>query len=64
MIEVFERMRNEARRSLIVISHQERILSIADEIVVVDDGKIADQGIAPVVLSRMMRDHRNVIVEE
>lgn len=45
LIQVFEKMR-EARRdgSILIISHQERILDIADEIVVIVDGKIKRQG--------------------
>lgn len=45
LIEVFERMRsNSADNSILVISHQERILKIADEIVVIDGGKIKARG--------------------
>ena len=40
LIKVFEKMREEKSRNIIIISHQERILDIADEIVVVKDGKI------------------------
>ncbi|MBP5434105.1 ATP-binding cassette domain-containing protein [Ruminococcus sp.] len=45
LIRIFENMRRDRRgRSIIVISHQERILNIADEIVVIADGKIVKQG--------------------
>ena len=45
LIHVFERMQEKDREgSILVISHQERILSIADEIVVIADGKIREQG--------------------
>lgn len=44
LIQVFERMRRNSDASILVISHQERILNIADEIVVVADGKIAKHG--------------------
>lgn len=45
LIQVFERMREENNLgSILVISHQERILNIADEIVVVSDGNIIKQG--------------------
>ncbi len=40
LIKVFEKMREEKSRSILIISHQERILDIADEIVVVKDGQI------------------------
>ena len=45
LIEVFENMRRTAAGgSIVIISHQERILNIADEIVVVKDGEITGHG--------------------
>ena len=45
LIRIFEKMRSECcGRSIIVISHQERILNIADEIIVIADGRIAKRG--------------------
>ena len=45
LIKVFENMRENNRQgSILVISHQERILNIADEIVVIAEGKIVEQG--------------------
>ena len=44
LIDVFKRMRNNLKGTLIIISHQERILRIADEIVLVADGKVKAKG--------------------
>lgn len=45
LIRIFENMRkSDKKRTIIVISHQERILNIADEIVVIADGKVIKQG--------------------
>lgn len=45
LIQVFEKMREADREgSILIISHQERILNIADEIVVLADGEIVRQG--------------------
>ena len=44
LIRVFEKMRDERKCTLLIISHQERILSIADEIVMIQDGKIGLSG--------------------
>jgi Fe-S cluster assembly ATP-binding protein len=43
LINVFERMRSE-NNTILIISHQERILNIADEIVVLESGKIKSHG--------------------
>ena len=45
LIRVFEHLRERNRGgSIVVISHQERILNIADEIIVLADGRIQRQG--------------------
>lgn len=45
LIRIFEKMRSECKgRSIVVISHQERILNIADEIIVIANGRIAKKG--------------------
>ena len=48
---IFENMRKNIKdSSIIIISHQERILKIADEIVVIANGKIKQQGAGADVL--------------
>lgn len=44
LIDVFEKMHNDKDTSIIIISHQERILNIADEILVLANGEIQAQG--------------------
>lgn len=44
LIRVFEKMRDSTEGSIIIISHQERILNIADNVVVVKAGRIAGTG--------------------
>lgn len=44
LIKVFEELQSARERSLIIISHQERILNIADEIVVIADGAVKAKG--------------------
>ena len=45
LIQVFERMQEKDEKgSIMVISHQERILNIADEIIVLANGRIREQG--------------------
>ncbi|MGI5977792.1 MAG: ABC transporter ATP-binding protein [Candidatus Limivicinus sp.] len=44
LIGVFEQLRRSRRGTLLVISHQERILQIADEIIVIAEGSVKDRG--------------------
>ena len=44
LINVFEKMHNEINGSIVVISHQEKILNIADYIVLIANGKVQAVG--------------------
>ncbi len=44
LIQVFEKMHDKLGGSIMIISHQERILNIADRVVVVVDGRIRTEG--------------------
>lgn len=44
LIRVFEDMRKIVKGTTLIISHQERILNIADEIIVIKDGKVEKTG--------------------
>ncbi len=44
LIKVFENMHEKTQGNILIISHQERILNIADKIVVIAEGKIKTQG--------------------
>ena len=52
LIKVFEEMHSSSTNSLIIISHQERILNIADEIVVLSGGQIAARGKREEIIDR------------
>ncbi len=54
LISVFERMRENTKGSILIISHQERILNIADEIVVIADGQISAQGSKGEILPKLL----------
>lgn len=51
LIRVFEKMYEQTRGSILIISHQERILNIADTIVLLKDGRLAECGPREEVLS-------------
>ena len=44
LISVFGSMRDKIKGTILIISHQERILNIADEIILIADGKITKTG--------------------
>ena len=44
LIRVFEKMHAETKGTILIISHQERILNIADQIVLLSDGRIEKVG--------------------
>ncbi len=55
LIKVFEEMHASSDNSLIIISHQERILNIADEIVVLADGSIKARGRKDEILPELLK---------
>ena len=56
LIRVFEKMYEQTRGSILIISHQERILNIADTIVLLKDGRLAECGPREEVLHRLLRN--------
>lgn len=54
LIKVFEHMREKTHGSILIISHQERILDIADEIVLLSDGKVEKHGTKEEILPMLM----------
>ena len=44
LIQVFQKMRDEIHGTIVIISHQERILNIADEIIVLANGTVTRTG--------------------
>ena len=54
LIQVFEHLHEKINGSILIISHQERILEIADEIIVLADGKVVRQGPRDEILSGLV----------
>jgi len=55
LIRIFENMRREIKdSSIVIISHQERILQIADEIILLSDGTIKQTGSVDAVLPQLI----------
>ena len=58
LVETFQELRLQHSGTLMIISHQERILQIADEIIVVADGKVRDAGPKRVILPTLLQDEK------
>ena len=54
LIDVFQSLRGKLHGTLIIISHQERILQIADEIVVISGGTLKEMGPGAEIFPRLM----------
>ena len=54
LIHVFERMRKEINGMILIISHQERILNIADRIILISDGLVSASGSREEVMPKLL----------
>ena len=55
LIRIFEKMRKEIKdSSIVIISHQERILNIADEILLLSGGTIQDRGMPAEIMPKLV----------
>lgn len=54
LIKVFENMHDQTQGNIVIISHQERILNIADEIVVIANGEITNVGTKEEILPQLL----------
>lgn len=54
LIQVFEKMYKQINGTILIISHQERILNIADKIIVIADGQIQKQGTREEILPKLL----------
>ena len=54
LIRVFEKMHEEIRGTIMIISHQERILNIADQIVLLSDGRIEKVGSREEIMPQLL----------
>ena len=56
LTETFEQIHQQHRATMIIISHQERIIRLADEVIVVGDGAIRHRGSAQEILPQILSD--------
>ncbi len=55
LIQVFENMQKRTHASILIISHQERILNIADSIILIAEGQVRDQGSKERILPELLK---------
>lgn len=58
LINIFEDMRNVIKGTILIISHQEKILNIADEIILLNNGKIEKIGKRDEVMDSIMKTEK------
>jgi Fe-S cluster assembly ATP-binding protein len=56
LTETFQELHNRREKTIIIISHQERIIRLADEIVLIAGGKIQNRGAADQLYSKIMTE--------
>ena len=56
LTETFEQLHQEGKATMIIISHQERIIRLADEIVVIANGQIAHRGTTEEIFPLILAD--------
>ena len=56
LTETFEQLHRAGRSTMVIISHQERIISLADEVVVIGGGRIQHRGSAQEILPNILSD--------
>ncbi|MBO5476933.1 MAG: ATP-binding cassette domain-containing protein [Clostridia bacterium] len=54
LIDIFENMKNDTKNTIVIISHQERILDIADEIIILSNGTIKEMGKRNKILPKLL----------
>lgn len=64
LVKQFEKIHREKKESLLLISHQERIIRMADRILVIRDGKVEHCGERDEILPRLFVEQRGCVCNE
>lgn len=56
LVETFQHLQENSRQSIVLISHQERIMQLADEIVIIENGMVKTKGRKEDVLPSLMSE--------
>lgn len=58
LIDIFENMKKNTNNTIVIISHQERILDIADEIIILENGNIKEMGKKTYILPKLLNSSK------
>jgi len=61
LVTVFKKMHEKKDKSIVIISHQERILNIADKILLIADGELVKSGLREEILPELLSDSNDCI---
>ena len=56
LVETFQHLQAQSKQSLILISHQERIMQLADEIIIIENGRMKTRGTREAILPSLMNE--------
>ena len=56
LVETFQHLQAQSKQSIILISHQERIMQLADEIIIIEDGRMKTRGTREAILPSLMNE--------
>jgi Fe-S cluster assembly ATP-binding protein len=59
LVESFKGISKTRKESMVIISHQERIMKIADEIIIIADGVVSKRGPADEIFPQLMAEFNN-----
>ncbi len=60
LIKVFEELKKKKHGTQVIISHQERIINIADEVVVIADGVVRNMGVKEEILPTLLASDKTI----
>lgn len=56
LVETFQHLQAQSKQSIILISHQERIMQLADEIIIIENGRMKTRGTCEAILPSLMNE--------
>ena len=56
LVETFQKLHQQKQQDILLISHQERIMQLADEMIVIENGRVAARGSKEEILPRLLME--------